>query len=97
LKFAKSSSLVLCLSEDNGQPKPNMLKRSSDCQDFEFSSKKSRTVIIDSDDELDTKNGLQDPCCGQLCMVTKPADLTHEVVDVEMITDEHFPGEIYQQ
>lgn len=54
-------------------------------------------MIIDSDDELDTKNGLQDPCCGQLCLVTKPADLTHEVVDVEMITDEHFSGEIYQQ
>lgn len=37
-----------------------MLKCSSDCQDFEFSSKRSQTVIIDSDDELDTKNGLQE-------------------------------------
>lgn len=91
--FAKCSSSVLSLSEDNGQPKPNMLKRSSDCQDFEFASKRSRTVIIDSDDELDTRNGVQDPCCGQLCNVTKSADLSHEVVDVEMITDEQFPGE----
>lgn len=59
--FAKCSSLVVSLSEDNGQPKPNMLKRSSDCQDFEFASKKGRTVIIDSDDELDNRNGVQDP------------------------------------
>ena len=92
-KFTKGSSLVLCLSEDNGQPKPNILKRSSDSRDFEFGSKRSRTVIIDSDDELDTKTGVQDTRFGQLCLVAKPADLTHEVVDVEMITDEQSPGE----
>ncbi|KAH9311732.1 hypothetical protein KI387_026767, partial [Taxus chinensis] len=83
-------SPLISLSENHGQPKSNILKRSCESQDFDLHSKRTRTVIIDSDDEMDTKENtmVHDHQCGQLHIVTKAAAVTNEVVDLQMISDD---------
>eukprot|EP01018_Ginkgo_biloba_P006063 Gb_33142 [translate_table: standard] len=88
----RASSSVLCLSEDHIK---KAVKRPFESQDYEFGGKRIRTVIIDSDDEIDANQNVgQDLRYNQVNMVTKPTVSAHEVVDVEMITDdEQSPSE----
>lgn len=84
-----SSSMVLF--ENQSQTKPNILKRSCESQDFDYDSKRMRTVIIDSDDEMDVRgNGDQDSNHCPLETVMKTAAVTHEIVDLEVISDDEI-------
>ncbi|XP_057868490.1 protein CHROMATIN REMODELING 20 isoform X1 [Cryptomeria japonica] len=88
----KLPSSLMLLFENQSQPKPNILKRSCESEDLDLHIKRMRTVIIDSDDETDVKeNGVRDSHYCQLETVTKTAAVTHEVVDLEMISDDEVP------